>query len=181
MTMQGSHAANELTAECPGWRCRIDQVMQRTMTIGPDDSLDEAASLMAAHGMQALPVTDTQQRLLGMITTTAILRAACRPQQPPGQREPTAPVARTPGEALTPAAMSRALALAAALTEGTDDQSEIARALVHACSELSRLEALRAWADRYVHVRQDEPLHGALLQAVEQTISERGPRQPLPL
>ena len=59
--------------------------------------------------------------------------------------------------------------------------AHMAQALQRALSRLNRLEALRSWADRYVHVGRDEQLHGSLLQAVEQTREMRTPPPPLPI
>ena len=70
-------------------------------------SVENAAALMAQHGLQALPVTDPQGKLAGIITT-----------------------------------------------------AHIAQALLRGCSRLKRPEALRSWADRYVRIGRDEPLHG---------------------
>jgi CBS-domain-containing membrane protein len=178
--MQASDTASEPSTHSLGWRCRIDQVMRPpTITIGPDESVEKAASLMARHGIHALPVTNSQQKLLGMITTTDVMQAALHPSRQAGARAATQQVAAT--AALTAAEMSHALSLATAATEGADEKAEIARALVHACARLSRLEALRSWADRYVHVRLDERLHGVLIRAEEQTRRESASPKPLSL
>lgn len=115
--------------DASSWQARIAQLMRRPLiTIGGDEPVEKAAALMAQHGLQALPVTDPQGKLAGIITT-----------------------------------------------------AHIARALQHAISRLKRLEALRSWADRYVHVGRDEQLHGSLLRAVEQTRDVRTPPPPLPI
>ena len=49
------------------------------ITIRPDQSLNDAADLMASHGIHALPVVDAQGCLLGIVTTTDIIREALQP------------------------------------------------------------------------------------------------------
>ena len=154
---------------------------QPAITIGPDESVEKAASLMARHGIHALPVTNSQQKLLGIVTTTDVMHAALHPGRQTDARARAAARPAGAAAAPTPAEMSHALSLAAAAMEGADEKAEIARALLHACTRLTRLEALRTWADRYVHVRQDERLHSALVRAEEQTRRESASPKPLPL
>jgi CBS domain-containing protein len=164
------------------WRFRIDQLMrQPAITVRSEESIERAASLMAKHGIHALPVTNARQKLIGIVTTTDIMNAVLHPK--PRGAAPAAASARTSARSTTPSAsqMQSALSLAAAACDGEDDKSQIARALLDACSRLKQLEALRCWADRYVHLRQDEYLHGALLKAIEQTAGEARQRALLPI
>lgn len=55
-----------------------DLMSTPAITIGPQQSLSDAAHLMASHGIHALPVTDAEQQLLGILTTTDIISAALR-------------------------------------------------------------------------------------------------------
>jgi len=58
-------------------RLRVDQLMrQPAVTIGSDAPVEQAAIRMVEHGIHALPVTDAEDRLLGIITTTDIMHAA---------------------------------------------------------------------------------------------------------
>ena len=157
------------------WRFRIDQLMrQPVITIGPREPIETAASLMAKHGIHALPVTNSQQKLIGIITTTDIMNGVLHPEQR-GTERPPAKRQRSAGDVkVSSSEMQSALSLAVAACGGEDDKAQIARALVDACSRLKQLEALRSWADRYVHLRQNEYLHHALLKAVEQTRNPRG-------
>ena len=151
------------------WRFRIDQLMrQPPITIGPRESIETAASLMVQHGIHALPVTNSQQKLIGIVTTTDIMNAALHPEPRAAARTQRSAADATIGSSQ----MQSALSLAAAACGGEDDKAQIARALLAACSRLKQLEALRRWADRYVHLRQDENLHDALLKAIEQTRSQ---------
>lgn len=49
---------------------------QRVLTVEARQSVYVAAQLMAQHGVHALPVVTSQDRLVGIITTTDIIRAA---------------------------------------------------------------------------------------------------------
>ncbi|MHC4597536.1 MAG: CBS domain-containing protein [Planctomycetota bacterium] len=53
---------------------RIDQIMSRDpYTVGPRNTIEEAARTMAHHRLSALPVVDPEGRLVGIITTQDIL------------------------------------------------------------------------------------------------------------
>ena len=49
------------------------------ITIRPHELLIDAAHLMASHGIHALPVVDSQEQLLGIVTTTDIITATLQP------------------------------------------------------------------------------------------------------
>jgi len=155
------------------WRFRIDQLMrQPAITIGPRESIETAASLMAKHGIHALPVTNSRQKLIGIVTTTDIMNAALHPEPRAAGPAPAGTQTSAADATIGSSQMQSALSLAAAACGGEDDRAQIARALLNACARLKQLEALRRWADRYVHLRQDEYLHDALLKAIEQTRSQ---------
>lgn len=60
-------------------RTPIAVVMTRTViTIGPDEPIEDAASLMYRHRIGSLPVVDAGRRLLGILTETDILHALVR-------------------------------------------------------------------------------------------------------
>lgn len=52
-----------------------DLMSKPAVTIRPDQSLSDAAHLMASHGIHALPVVDAEEQLLGILTTTDIIAA----------------------------------------------------------------------------------------------------------
>lgn len=54
---------------------RVQDVMNRAVTVGPDTSLAEVESLLEKHGFNALPVVDEGERLLGIVTSLDLLRA----------------------------------------------------------------------------------------------------------
>jgi acetoin utilization protein AcuB len=45
------------------------------ITVRPEDSIEQAARIMLDRQIRALPVVDAEQRLVGIITTTDLLRA----------------------------------------------------------------------------------------------------------
>ena len=53
------------------------------ITIAPDEPLAEAARLMLAHKLTALPVTDDDNQLLGIITESDIFGYLIEMQTPP--------------------------------------------------------------------------------------------------
>jgi CBS domain-containing protein len=60
-------------------RVTVAQLVRRPpITILADQTVQEAAELMAGHGIHALPVVDAQQHLLGIVTTSDLIAAALR-------------------------------------------------------------------------------------------------------
>jgi CBS domain-containing protein len=54
----------------------VQEVMtHKAVTVGPDSSLVAAATAMIQHRVHRLAVTDSQEKLLGIISTTDIIRA----------------------------------------------------------------------------------------------------------
>lgn len=54
---------------------RVQDVMNRAVTVGPDASLAEVEVLLEKHGFNSLPVVDDGERLLGLVTSLDLLRA----------------------------------------------------------------------------------------------------------
>ena len=54
---------------------RVEDVMSKPHCVGPDTTLAEAGELLESHGWNALPVTDAERRLLGVVTSLDLLRA----------------------------------------------------------------------------------------------------------
>ena len=56
---------------------KLETLMQRPpVTIGANDTVEQAASIMASKGIHALPVVDDRGFLVGIISTTDIINAA---------------------------------------------------------------------------------------------------------
>lgn len=54
----------------------IDVMVRDVITIGPDDSVAEAARLIAENDVSALPVVDDDDRLVGIVSEADLLRRA---------------------------------------------------------------------------------------------------------
>jgi CBS domain-containing protein len=64
-------------------RIRIETIMARDpYTIGPQNTLQEAARLMSHHSLSALPVVDEERKLVGILTTQDILTHLSKAFQP---------------------------------------------------------------------------------------------------
>ncbi|MQA91702.1 MAG: CBS domain-containing protein [Gemmatimonas sp.] len=60
-------------------RTAIAGIMSRdVVTVGPDDTIEDAAKLLYRHRIGALPVVDPQQQLRGILSETDILHAFVR-------------------------------------------------------------------------------------------------------
>jgi CBS domain-containing protein len=59
---------------------RVQDVMNRPVTVGPDATLAEVEVLLEKHGFNALPVVDEAERLLGLVTSLDLLRAFAFPE-----------------------------------------------------------------------------------------------------
>jgi acetoin utilization protein AcuB len=150
-------------------RLHMDQLMrQPPITIAGSQSVEQAATLMTKHGIHALPVIDSKDNLIGIITTTDIISALLHTNQGSsahGRGRPGAESEAAPPE-VNPAQMREAAQLAAAAADRSDDPGKVARALLHAESRLRVLENVLMSADRYVHGGQDQNLHRLLVKAI---------------
>lgn len=140
------------------------------ISVLPRQSVEEAARLMAAHGIHALPVTDSDDNLLGIITTSDIMHAALYPERR-GDRQDGSP--KTAAVRLSAAELDRALHLAGAAVETNEEDGMIARALLHSQSRLRALENVLSCADRYLRAGQDERLHAQLSKAIGRARDEQ--------
>ena len=136
------------------------------ITVQPQQSLIDAARLMASHGFHALPVVDAQDHLLGIITTTDIMHAAL---QPPPQADAPAPTrgdAAFSGIRVSGAEFDQAIAAAKGAVGSGQDPQGVAMVLLYLQQRLNALERVLQAADRYFSCGQDRSLHSALLQAI---------------
>jgi acetoin utilization protein AcuB len=147
----------------------IGQLMrQPPITVAGNQSVEQATTLMIKHGIHALPVTDSDDRLLGIITTTDIINAVLHSdQRSSAHGTSTTEVQSEPALGLvSPAQMREAAQLAAAAADLSDGSGKIARALLQAESRLRVLEDVLVFADRYVRAGQDQNLHRLLVKAI---------------
>lgn len=74
-------------------------------TVTPETTVKKAAALLAEHGFTALPVTDAEERLVGIVTEADVVRDRV-PRDPralihPGPPPPQGPVRTVVGEVMT--------------------------------------------------------------------------------
>jgi acetoin utilization protein AcuB len=158
-----------VSAEFLNQRLHVEQLMRRPpITVAGTQSVEQATSLMTRHGIHALPVTDSSDKLLGIITTTDIITAVLdgdRRASAHGSGTAEAENTAAPPE-MSAAQMREAAQVAATAADLSDDKGKMARALLHAQSRLKVLETVLSSADRYVHGGQDQGLHRLLVKAI---------------
>ena len=75
---------------------RVQDVMNPPVTVGPDATLAEVEALLEKHGFNAVPVVDSAERLLGLVTSLDLLRPFDFPEEtilPPYEQVLQRPVA----------------------------------------------------------------------------------------
>jgi acetoin utilization protein AcuB len=133
-------------AEFLNQHLQIGRLMRKPpITVTGTTPVERAADLMTKSGIHALPVVDSADRLLGIITTTDIINAVLHEG-----RWNRADGASGTGAAAGPG----------------DDSGQAARALHRAQSRVRVLEHVLSCADRYVSAGQDQSLHGLLVKAI---------------
>lgn len=158
-------------------RFRIEQIMRAPVTSRrPAASLDEVATLIMASGMHALPIVDDDERVIGIVTTTDIIRALLRGPPRRGtvaaERGPAAPPQEeTPGDRVyhrKPTDQEYAVALQTAelLHVEARDPRYLGKTLLYLDQRRAYLERVLALADRYLVAGQDEHNHAQLLKAI---------------
>ncbi len=82
-----------------------DIMSSPVLTVHPETSIKQAASLLAARGFTALPVVDGDERLVGIVTEADLVRDRIPPDPRahilPGYRESGGPVTTTVGEVMS--------------------------------------------------------------------------------
>jgi CBS domain-containing protein len=157
-------------------RFRIDAMMrQPVITAKPDDTIAEAASRMAAHGIHALPVVDDNNHLIGIVTTTDIMQALLhgmgyKPAATPGELK------RRPTEL----ELRRAIEAAESVILKGVDANGVASSMLYLQERNAKLETLRQNVARYLHGGQDERLHARLLKEID-GLEEPGEEDELPM
>lgn len=163
-------------------RIGIDRLMRRPpVTIGATQPVAQAAKLMTEHGIHALPVTDAADRLLGILTTSDIIRAILSDDDGNTLSPPAKSDAPDQASPVSRAELQAAQRLAEGASGSKGDIGTLARALLHSQARLKVLESVLAAADRYVHAGQDERLHTVLVKTVSQAKEQYGPAPTLGL
>jgi CBS domain-containing protein len=126
------------------------------------DSLEYAVSLMAGNGIHALPVVNGEEQLIGILTTTDVLRCSldtASSVRDPQSAQRTAPLAED--------RVAIALAHARTAVNTHHDPHGIAATLLWTQRRATALEEVAFTAKRYLNAGQDPQLHRALSKAIE--------------
>ena len=158
-------------------RVTIERLM-RTPVISatPETSIVEAAERMVEAGVHALPVVDGEERVLGLVTTTDVIRCLLRgpPRRAPAPASlPAAPASRD-DESSGPryhrkpdaAEYHTALRTAGTLRIEKRDPRHLGKTLLYLDQRRALLEDVLALADRFLLTGQDEQTHALLLKAI---------------
>jgi CBS domain-containing protein len=165
------------TARFLDQRVTIERLMRSpVISATPETSITEAAERMVEAGVHALPVVDREERVLGLVTTTDVIRSLLRgpPRRapaaparhagaPPGEEAPAQPrYHRKPDDGEYRTALRTAATLRA---EGRDPR-HLGRTLLYLDQRRARLEEVLALADQFLLAGQDEQTHALLLKAI---------------
>lgn len=157
---------------------RIEQIMQTpAVSRSPSTNVSELVDFIVASGQHAITIVDGDERVLGIVTTTDIMRALLYgpprrgsppPARPSGQGLPEdeAAAERTYRRKPAPDQYAAALRAADALYVQGHDPNSVAKTLLYLDERRAYLEKVLVLADRYLTAGQDEQNHALLLKAV---------------
>lgn len=158
-------------------RLTITQLMHQPVTSVPQGAtVAEAAERMIEAGVHAVPVVDDFEHVLGIVTTSDVIRSLLH--GPP--RRGAGPPPRTLLQAVAvearrddtyhrkPTDAERATALHAAVVMHVEerDPQHLGKALLYLEQRCECLEKVFEHADRFLLTGQDEQVHALLLKAI---------------
>lgn len=158
-------------------RFRIEQIMRTPVTSrGPGASLIEVSDLIVAGGIHAMPIVDGDEHVIGIVTTTDIIRAllhgpprrggastAPRAAEPaPRDAQQAQPCRRKP----TAGEYAVAMQVAELLHVEARDPKHLGKAMLYLDQRRGYLEQVLERADRFLVAGQDEHNHALLLKAI---------------
>jgi CBS domain-containing membrane protein len=142
-------------------RWRIKEIMRSpVICVTEHETVQRAAELMAVNGVHALPVVNSNDELIGIITTTDIMYGCLKPTPEialPDRRGPT----------LTEQELAAVLAAARRAVSTGHDSYRIAAALLAMQQRVRSLEQVAMAAKRYLNAGQEEGLHTSLRKEIE--------------
>jgi CBS domain-containing protein len=157
---------------------RIDQIMHAPVTSRPPSaSLEEVAHLIIESGNHAITIVDEAEHVLGIVTTSDIIRSLLHGPPRRGSLPPARAANETPAddEAMaersfrlkpTPDQLATALRAAESMYVEGHDPNFVGKALLYLDQRRAYLEKVLSLADRYLTAGQDEHNHALLLKAV---------------
>jgi CBS domain containing-hemolysin-like protein len=157
---------------------RIAEVMHRDpVVLGHNSTLHDAAVLLAGGGYHSLPVTDSAGTVLGIVTSSDLIKVLVRQLPASGDA--------STGDHGLPAGLATEFADTAALTAAISDAEQrwqpgrktdqVAGALLYLASKSHDLENVRRAADIYLRSGQGEHEHADLVRALEKARERLGP------
>jgi CBS domain-containing protein len=158
-------------------RLGIEQLMHRpVVSLRASASLDEAAERMIEAGVHAVPVVDEADHVIGIVTTSDVIRSLLHGPPRKGAMPATPATQPMPaGDAPDPVAYRRkptadeyatALHTAEVLHVEARDPRHLGKALLYLDQRRGLLEKVLELADRFLLTGQDEQTHALLLKAI---------------
>lgn len=158
-------------------RFRIDQIMRTPVTSrGPTALLIDVSDLIVAGGIHAMPIVDDDEHVIGIVTTTDIIRALLHgpPRRGRAASSPTLAdsAAREAARATvcrrkpSPEEYAVALQVGEMLHVEARDPKHLGKTLLYLDQRRGYLEQVLERADRFLVAGQDEHNHTLLLKAV---------------
>ena len=136
----------------------VSQIMRHpAIVVTEHESMDRCIELMASKGVHSLPVVDKDEKLIGILTTTDVMRCCLHPTAETTSGVPL----------LTDDRIANAIASARRAVNSSHDPYRIAETLLHLQERIAALQTVVTAAKRYLNAGQDERLHIALAKALE--------------
>ena len=155
-------------------RFAVERMMRRPpVTARAHTTVAEAAETMARAGIHALPVVDADDALVGIVTTTDIMRAALDgpPRRHDAGLQTSGPRAGLHGRALaakpTDGELGEALATAELRYVEAKDPGSLGKVLLYLQQRCASLEQVRHAAERWLGAGLDPEGHTRLVRAPE--------------
>jgi len=144
-------------------RFSAKQIMRTpAVTVAEHESVQRATEIMAKHGFHALPVVNSQDELVGIVTSTDFMQGCLQTAARDGNSQHES---GTPNVAES--RMMAAIAKASSLVDDNADEFGIANALLQSQRQVKVLSGVLSEAKRYLNAGQDERLHTSLQKAIE--------------
>jgi CBS domain-containing protein len=158
-------------------RFTIEQLMRSPVkSLRPHNSLADAAGLLIENGVHAVPVVDDADRVLGIVSTSDIIRTLMHGPPRRGELQEPRAASRAPGDEANeepayhrkPTAEEYAVALRTAETLHVEarDPRFLGKAMRYLDQRRAYLEKVLELADRFLLTGQEEQVHALLLKAI---------------
>jgi CBS domain-containing protein len=147
-------------------RFSIETLMRHpAVSVQPCQSAEDAARLMVTHAIHALPVVDSHDHLLGIITTTDMMQALLYGAPLRGEHVDAAQALKSMHAKPSADALEVSLEAAREAALSERDPHGIAQALLYFHQRVATLEEFQQLARRFATERQNEIV--ALVKALE--------------